>query len=365
MLYAGPLLAARAGTGGGTAGGAETQIFLLARELRRRGHAVAIATFAVDGLMPREVEGVEIVPIPARPPSASPVRTALWACRFLCALVRLDAGVVVQRGAGAVTGLVALTTRAAGRRFVYSSANVIDFDYHDLERSRIALRLFGVGRRLATRIVVQSDEQAELCTRRWGRQSTVIRSLVEPSPLRAGPPEAFLWIARLASYKRPEVVVELARRLPHARFRMVVSPSDRDPELVRRLTDDAGRLENLELLPPRSRSELAPLYDSAVAVLNTSAYEGMSNVLLEGWSRGVPALVYSHDPDRLVESHGLGWVAKGSLDRLTELAAFAWERRHDQSDLSERCRAYVATNHAPDCAAERWESVLELGRALR
>jgi glycosyltransferase involved in cell wall biosynthesis len=283
----------------------------------------------------------------------------------LVAIARLDARVVVQRGAGAITGLVALVTRCTGRRFVYSSANVIDFDYYALERVPFALQLFGLGRRLASSIVVQSDEQAKLCATRWGRPSTVIRSLVEPAPRRTGSPSTFLWIGRLVPYKHPEVVVELARRLPEVQFSMVASPSPKHPELTQQLDEAAESLTNLTLFAPMPRHELGPLYESAVAALNTSSYEGVSNVLLEAWSRGVPALVYRHDPDQLVERYELGWAAKGSLDLLVELAARAWRDRHDLSETSERCRSYVVAEHAPARAAARWESALKLGTALR
>lgn len=364
MLYAGPLLAARAGLGDGSTGGAETQVFLLARELARRGHRVAIATFAVPSGLPAQVEGVDVIALPVRTPGSSRLATAWWGARFVVALARMDRCVVVQRAAGAMTGLAALAAMSGGRPFVYSSANVIDFELDRLERDRWVLLLFGIGRRLARAIVVQSDEQADLCRRRWGRPSTVIRSLAEPAPLRSASPESFLWIGRLAPYKRPELVVELARRLPQARFRMLGSVSPTHPELLESLRRDARELPNLELLSPRPRAQLGALYEDAVALINTSEYEGMSNVLLEAWARGVPALVHSHDPDGLVLAEGLGWCAAGSLDRLVGLAAAAWSAREDQAEIAERCRSYVAREHVPSRAAERWEHVLRLGQPL-
>jgi hypothetical protein len=74
----------------------------------------------------------------------------------------------------------------------------------------------------------------------------------------------------------------------------------------------------------------------------------------------VPALVLSHDPDGLIRRHELGWSADGSAERFAELAASAWETRNHQAELSARCRAYVAAEHAPDQIAARWESALGL-----
>lgn len=360
MPHVGPLLAARAGIGEGSAGGAETQVFLLARELCRRGHRVAIATLETSPSLPEEVEGIEIIALPVRPPGASRTGLLAWGVRFVLALERIDRCAVVQRTAGAITGLAALLARLGGRPFVYSCSGVNDFEYDQLETSPAARGLFGIGRRLARTIVVQSDEQAELCRLRWGRSSTVVRSLAEPAPRRTQPPEAFLWIGRLSPYKRPEIFLELAERMPDATFWVVGSAAGNFPEVDEQIRRRATELANVELLGSRSRTELANLYDRAAAVVNTSRSEGMSNVLLEAWARGVPALMHAHDPDGLVAREGLGWVADGSLDRLTELAEAAWASRDDQADVADRCRSYLAREHLPERVAERWERVLRL-----
>ena len=51
-------------------------------------------------------------------------------------------------------------------------------------------------------MIVQTEEQADLCRSRFGRDPIVIKSVAEPQPP-AGAPEAFLWVGRLAGYKRP------------------------------------------------------------------------------------------------------------------------------------------------------------------
>jgi glycosyltransferase involved in cell wall biosynthesis len=266
----------------------------------------------------------------------------------------------VQRAAGSVTGLVGAGARLRRRRFVYSTASDLDFDPNLLSDGIIAPRLFRLGIRCAQAIVVQTEAQGALCRTRWRRPCAVIRSIAEPAPPRAAGPDSFLWIGKINENKRPEAVVELAAQLPHARFRMVVAGAYRTATLERAVRERAATLPNLELLGPRSRDQLAPLLERAVAVLSTSAAEGMPNALLEGWARGVPALVLSHDPDGLIRRRELGWSADGSPERLTELAAAAWETRSDQGALAARCRAYVAAEHRSDRIAALWEEVLGL-----
>jgi hypothetical protein len=96
-----------------------------------------------------------------------------------------------------------------------------------------------------------------------------------------------------------------------------------------------------------------------VAIVGTGEYEGMPNVFLEGWSRGVPALAFQHDPDGIVERHRLGGFAEGSRKRLAEIARTCWAGRTDQGDVAQRCTAYVRREHDGARVGAAWRAVIE------
>ena len=357
--WLGPLLAPGAGL---PPGGAETQILLLARALAARGLRVGLVVFAADGL-PARTDGVEVL-VQRRPRTThSLLRPLAYAVLMLRLFGGLRSRFVVQRAAGRVTGLVALVTRAMGMRFVYSSANVVDFDYARLERRRNHVALFHLGVRLAWRIIVQTPEQDELCRRRFGRAPVMIKSIAEPQPPARAEPEAFLWIGRLTHYKRPHDLVALARSVPEARFRMVAVPINEEGEtLLAEVREAAAGLDNLELLGPRPRDALGEEVERAVAIVNTADYEGMPNIFLEGWSRGVPALALRHDPDGVIERERVGAFAAGDPARLAEHARALWSARGDRA-LADRCRDYVAREHASGAVAGRGVEALGLAGA--
>ena len=342
-------------------GGAETQVFLLARSLAARGAKIRLIAFDVPGhRIPDSVDGVSVA---LRAPYRAHDR--LGRLREIVALFRAVAGsradVVVTRAAGPHVGLVAMAARLSRRRFVYSSANLSDFDFELLEPRSWVRSLFRVGVRLAETIVVQTEEQVALCRERFGRDAVRISSIAEPAGRRRGKPEAFLWIGRVVWYKRPLAYVELARSLPDARFWMIPVPvafAEGGEELEAELAREAATAPNLELLPPMPRERLAELFDRCVAIVSTSDFEGMPNVFLEAWARGVPALSLSHDPDGVIARHGLGAFADGSPEKLEELADAMWRGREAQAEIAERCAGYVLEQHSPDAVAARWLEAL-------
>jgi glycosyltransferase involved in cell wall biosynthesis len=361
--WIGPLLTNAEAT---PTGGAETQIYLVARALAERGVRVCLLAFELPGVeLPRDVGGVAVR---LRRPYQAHRRFGKLreSAALVSAIFGSGAGVIVTRSAGPHVGLAAVAAKLSGRRFVFSSANVSDFDFNRLSPNRVNDGLFRLGVRLADCIVVQTVEQTRMCEDTFEKKPALIKSIAEPAEQRSGMPDAFLWIARLVWYKRPLDYIELARSVPDATFRMVgvrVPLASGEDDLIEEVERAAAGLANLELLPPRPRQELMQLVDNAVAIVNTADFEGMPNIFLEGWSRGVPALALTHDPDGVIESNHVGWFAHGSKERLAELARAAWAERGDQTAVAQRCRAYVHDEHSTDAVAARWRDALGLAEA--
>jgi glycosyltransferase involved in cell wall biosynthesis len=343
------------------AGGAETQIVLVSKLLAALGMRVALAAYEEhpDGL-PDEIDGVMIVPRPPYRRRPRPIRHYRELATLWRTLARVNAPVIVQRASGAETGLVALYARATRRRFVYSAANLVDFTPERVLTHRRELMLYRLGLRWADAVIAQTEEQRELCRQQFERDCALIRSVAETAERTDEAPQAFLWIGRVVWYKQPLAFVELARALPDIPFWMVgvPEPGPEGDELFVHLEAAVKTTPNLELLAPRPRGELGPLIRQAVAIVSTSEFEGLPNTLLEGWARGVPALVLSHDPDGLIERHQLGGFAAGSAERLAALTSQMWSERDELQDLGRRCREFVQREYAPATVAGQWQALL-------
>ena len=172
--WIGPLLTNAEAT---PTGGAETQIYLVARALAERGVRVCLLAFELPGVqLPRDVGGVAVRL--RRPYQAHRRFGKLRETLTLAgAILRSGAGVIVTRSAGPHVGLVAVAAKLSGRRFVFSTANVSDFDFNRLSPNRVNDALFRLGVRLADQVIVQTVEQTRMCAETFDKEPALIKSI--------------------------------------------------------------------------------------------------------------------------------------------------------------------------------------------
>jgi glycosyltransferase involved in cell wall biosynthesis len=343
-------------------GGAERQMALLALNLANRGVPVAHIVFPPSApALPRDGAPALIArgPYAGRNGARSKVMEARHVWRALAAA---DSDVYIVRGGSPALGIAALFCRVRRRRLVFSSAIDGDFTLETLAGRRHRVALYRAGLESASAIVVQSEQQLALARRTLRRMPRLERipSFGEdpPAATTAAAPEAFIWIGRLIDYKRPLRYLELARAMPDVRFWMVGVDNESQRVAVE-VREQAREIPNLELLEPRPHAETMALVERSIAVVSTSRLEGMPNIFLEAWSRGVPVLSLSFDPDGVIEAHGLGTYANDDWQRFRAAAHELARGGGDRAGVAARGPAYVRTTHSPDAVTGRWQALID------
>ncbi len=325
------------------AGGAELQQALLAKALARRGFPVSLVVADYgqpDGAVWEEIktykaygyeEGIPVVRF------IHPRWTGLWA-----AMKRADAEVYYTMCAGVHVGEMALFTRRYGRRFVFAAGSDADCDPSALLirywRDR---QLYRFGLKRADAVLAQSAAQQSALSRNYGVQSYIVEALSEPPGRRLGFTARdidVLWVANIRGLKRPERLLEIARRCPDLRFHMIGGPYSGQRELFDSIRAQAATIPNIVFHGFVPNVDARAYYERARLLVNTSEVEGFPNTYVQAWSHGSPVVTFI-DPDSLISRHGLG-AAVRDLDQLCAsvrelLVETSWTR------ASERCRRFA------------------------
>ena len=343
-------------------GGAEVQQSILARLLARSGYRVSMISLDFGQPSKVKIDGVTVYK--AYKPDAGvpgfrflhPRITGMWR-----AMYEVGADVYYQRSSAMLTAVVAEFCRHHGRRSIYAGASDIDFIPG---RQQIRFRrdrwLFERGLARVDRLVVQNENQRKSCLLHYGRPSVLIPSCYEPpADARPGEGDSVLWVGTVHPYKRPELFLELARRLPHRRFVMVGGPGVDDEarqSYFEGVRAAAARLPNVEMTGFLPLERVEPYFDRARVHVNCSDYEGVPNTFLQAWARGVPAVAWvdiaaRHQGEPVYRVVSELDEAVAEIERLFENGAY---HRH----ASARSRDYFAATHSPGQVMARYNALL-------
>ncbi len=340
-------------------GGAEVQQSCLAREFVRRGYAVSMICMDYGQPDPCAVDGITVHRMHAPAAGLPVVRflhprlTSLWA-----AMGRADADIYYQRTQGALTAFVAAFSRSRGRFSVYASASDVDFDpkapFIRFGRDRA---LYRWGLRHVSGIAVQSERQRQTLARHYGRDATIVPSCYDHTGTPSRPGGVILWVGTIKRIKSPELFIDLARRCPNYRFRLVGGGAPDESKLFDCICRKAGTLPNVEMTGFVPLVEVEKHFDEGSLLVNTSETEGFPNTFLQAWSRGMPTVSF-FDPGARWREHKVGEVVS-SLDDMVSCVRSLMQDESRWRRAGSICHEYFSGHHSVGRAADAYEALFD------
>jgi len=208
-------------------------------------------------------------------------------------------------------------------------------------------------------VVVQHAGQQLNYRRNYGREATLIPSCCVPPPGAHNDRAGYaLWVARMGESKRPELLVEIARRMPGIRVVMVGGPEGgpRGEAAYRAVREAAASVPNLDLVGFVPYAEIDRWFNGARILINTSKFEGFPNTFLQAWSRGIPT-VSLLDTQSLEDGVPVSALARGVEDGAEQARRLmtddlAWQQ------ASQRAQRHFRRVHSVDAMLVRYEHLL-------
>jgi len=337
-------------------GGAQVQQSFLARGLAERGYSVSMISLNYGQPKTVELDGITVHRAHAMNEGLPVIRfvhpnlTSIWD-----AMLQADADIYYQRAAGALTAFMVAFAKRHKRLSIYAAASDRDFFRPPPHLSNVRDRtLFQWAVRHVDLLVAQTEAQRVSCVRNFSREPVVIRSCYAHKGRDGSHDGVILWVGNILPVKRPDLFVELARRLPSYRFKLV---GGRDDSLIEPLRLLAAGLGNIEFTGFVPFADIEQHFDGASLFINTSLNEGFPNTFLQAWSRGVPT-ISMFDPGAWLGSHRVGEVVPDLAAMVEEVQAL--KSNHETWRLAGTlAKEYFEGNYSIDGALDSYERQFE------
>lgn len=353
-------------------GGAEVQLFLLARELSTDPTFQVVVLATVNGA--EGVEQVGKVRLMRRvgrkrlgPDGRGTMRGFVAAFIDMYRTLRaVGADVYLHAGAGVEVGAYALICRLLRRRFVFCVASTGDAAVRPPNVCGPLSWLYPLGLRLSDGIVVRTEDQRAMLHDRFGCESALIRTghalpVQEPAPLKS----AILWVGRLHPLKQPGLFLDLAERLPHARFIMVGMRDDTQAALHAHIRRRVAGLSNVTFAEDVPWKDIDRVFAGATLFVNTSTYEGFPNTFVQAALHSLPIVSWAVDPDQVLSRHRIGFCCAEMFERLVEATQDLWGNESLRLETGRRAAAYARGYHDLSRMTAQFKSLIRTMIACR
>jgi glycosyltransferase involved in cell wall biosynthesis len=337
----------------GTAGGAELQQVLLAKELAKDGFEVSFAVRDYGQKALEIVEGLKIFKLSTS--GSHGIKSypldiyILWNV-----LKQVDADIYYQRAASYVTGFIALFCLLKGKKFVYSISSQANVDGTLIVEAYLKTNTFvrgflklmyKFGIKKADYIIAQNEEQQKLLKKNFNRAGVLIRS---GYPVQNEKPKKdrsliVLWVSSMQRLKQPELFLELAKAVPSVKFQMIGGLLG-DKKYYEEIKETASKIQNLVFMGFVPYYKINDYFDSATIFVNTSIFEGFPNTFLQAWARYTPVVSLNVDPDEIICKYKLGFHSR-TFEQMVEDVRLLLEAEKLRQEMGMNGRKYVEREH--------------------
>ncbi len=340
-------------------GGAEVDLYNLARKLSESGRYDITFYVGDYGQEPVErYEGIKVrkvryMNLDTYKSGFSKVLRQLSIIREMAAM---DSHVCMVEAYNEMLGWAALLPgKLRNTRLIFRLAHDLDTDFADAKgKGPLYYNLYKYGINKAHVLISQTDRQKKMLAENLGLDSRVIKNgFFINDKISLSDKKYILWIARAQDWKRPDIFLQLAERLPEESFVMVMPGEN---ELQARIKQRAGALANLRFVDYVPFAEVQSYYDRAKLFVNTSEYEGFPNAFVQACLGKTPILSFNVNPDGFIETNGLGFHCEDDLEK-----AVAFIRGFDGAELArlgENAGGYVAANHDIGSISKVYEEII-------
>ena len=296
--------------------------------------------------------------------------------RLYRVLKELSPDVIYQRIGCAYTGIAAHYARRHDCGFVSHAANDTDVQVglkvqqSNWIRDRLERALLSHGIRAADTIVTQTEHQAHLLHKNFGRTPEGVIANFQPEPVEnisKARPLRVVWVANLKRSKQPDAFLRLARHLrdiQDARFVMIGAGARGSGvtswhEQLMRDIEAAANVDYLGQLPQDDvNRELA----RAHVFVNTSLYEGFANTFIQAWMRETAVVSLNVNPDGIFDGDAVGFHA-GTEARMAEVVRRLLADAALRERIAARARQHAMQFHSMQNAGRLEELIRHSAQA--
>lgn len=170
--------------------------------------------------------------------------------------------------------------------------------------------------------------------------------------------QTVLWCANFGKHKRPELFIELARRMQFSDLKFIMVGGHNNKDYVSDLLK--GKPKNLFITGQLPFKSALDYFDRSSIFINTSSPEGdgFPNTFVQAWLRGMPVISFGFNPDAIITKNKLGFNVE-SLDEGIEKLKSIMSSYLVYKTISDNAYNYGCKNHSIKVMTDNFLNIIK------
>lgn len=325
-------------------GGAEVQMYLLAREMALYPDMEISFVIGGDADIQNTTNDILLLQAHKIRESTFIVKKviSIWNC-----LTKSQADVFITTTKSNVSFIVSLYSLVYGKVHIHRTANDPDVDesYEKWPFYKRIIYRFVI--KNASTVITQHHLHKKLLKLNYDKDSIVIKNGIEIPAKRDSDgmtKQGVLWVGRNVKAKQPDIMIQVCNKMPNVQFTIVCNDSNEPyiPRLQGQLTD----LPNVIFHEYVQFESIQNLYDNARLFLSTSLHEGYPNTFIQAGMAGTPIISLHVNPDQMFDTRQCGIVVDGDVDLFIKTIYELLEDDRTFAIMSDSIYEYMIDNHS-------------------
>jgi glycosyltransferase involved in cell wall biosynthesis len=340
----------------GLAGGAELQQNLISKELVNKGYQIC---FITSDFNQDDIEIIDKISIYKIPKNNN--KYIFYYIKEIFNLIKIflkiKADIYYIRGHAIMSGITTLLHFFNKTKIIFSVSHDYDIDGTRYElKNNLRKFLYKIGILYADVVIAQSIYQQKVLKKKFRKDSILIKNVVAIPKIKKIDKKnpLVLWVSSIKGIKKPEVFLELAKKLPEIKFQ--ITGGSTDEKFYDEVKKSASNIENLIFTGFIPYHEIHNHFDKASIFVNTSDAEGFPNTFLQAWSRSIPIVSLNVDPDEIICKYKLGFHSKTFEQMINDIKLLNNDVKL-RNEMGQNGREYIIKEHKIDNIIDRYEKL--------
>lgn len=270
---------------------------------------------------------------------------------------------IVQEVMGPITGMLSIISQILRKKFIFRLAS--DRDADQRKKTNLPyykLVLYNYGLKHANYICCQNKYQLSKMKIKYPHKNIFLIHnpyILDESIIRTHQKnrEYIAWVGSHRKEKNLQQLLIIVKQFPEIKFKITGKETNMTDAQTKIAVQKLRTCKNVEFVGFLPTEGILPFLNNAIALLNTSHYEGFPITFLESWSVGTPVITTRFaNPDNIISDYNLGLVAhdyENLPNMINELI-----NSSKYNDIFDRSRDYLRKNHNPIDQARKFISEL-------